>query len=83
MTTPSPDLERIAQAAADRAVKRVFENLGLDPADPDHIFELRRDLDFIRNARRGASHGMKLFFTSILAALGMAAWLGWNAILGK
>jgi hypothetical protein len=83
MTTQNPDLERIAQAAADKAVKRVFENLGLDPADPDHIFELRRDLDFIRSARRGANHSMKLFFSGLLAALGMAAWLGWNAILGK
>jgi hypothetical protein len=77
------ELERIAQSAADRAVSRVFENLGVDPSNPDDLFQLRSDIEFLRNARRGASHGMKLFFTSLFAALGMAAWIGWNALIGK
>ena len=77
------DLERIAQAAADRAVARTFEHLGVDPSDPDDLFQLRQDIEFLRQARKGASHGMRIFFSSLLAALGMAAWLGWNALLGK
>ncbi len=83
MTTTNQDLERIAQAAADRAVSRVFENLGVDPLNPDDLFELRRDIEFLRDARKGARHGLRMFFSAILAALAMASWIGWNALIGK
>ncbi|WP_322893460.1 MULTISPECIES: hypothetical protein [unclassified Yoonia] len=76
-------MRQIAQEAADRAVSRVFQNLGVDPNSPDDIFQLRSDIEFLRQARRGTSYGLKTFFSALVAALGMAAWLGWDALIGK
>jgi len=76
------EVKTVAQEAADRAVARVFEHLGVDPHDHDDIYRLRQNLEFLEQARAGARHGLKALASAILAALGLATWLGFNLLLG-
>ena len=72
----------VAQEAADRAVARVFEHLGVDPHDHDDIYRLRQNLDFLEQARSGAWYGLKALALAILSALGLATWLGFQLLIG-
>lgn len=89
MTQPphisDPALQRLidatAERAAERAVARAFGNLGLDPADPDHIRAWHADQQWTRAAREGSSKLSLTIKTTIIGSITTAVLFAiWRAI---
>jgi hypothetical protein len=56
-------------AAADKAVKKVFAILGVDIDKPESVEEFREDLRFGRKLRRAADHGFLAVIGLIVAGI--------------
>jgi hypothetical protein len=89
MTTPrtlsDADIERLIESAATRAaeqaVARAFGNLGVNPADADHIRDWHADQLWTRQAREGSSRLSMSVKTTVLGSLATAALFAiWRAI---
>lgn len=59
--------ETTIDAAADKAVKKVFAILGVDIGKPESVEEFREDLRFGRKLRRAADHGFLAVIGLIVA----------------
>lgn len=77
------EIRRIAEDAADKAVKKVFAILGVDMVRPSEVEQLRQTL-------RHAEWVRKVSGTSVMAAVGAigigivaALWAGLQALLIK
>lgn len=68
--------EGAADAAAERAVKKVFAILGVDVDKPDAVEEFREDLRFGKRMRRWGDRGMLTIVSAMFAAIAYAAWTG-------
>lgn len=65
-----------AGAAADNAVKKTFAILGVDIDHPEQVESFRASLRFGDRLRKAADKSFLLFITTIVVALGAAAWIG-------
>lgn len=83
--SPQPEDERCkySEAAADRAVKRVFSVLGVDVDDPKDVEEFRKDLRFGQDLRKARDKGVMAIAVMICLAVAGAVWTGIAAQLGK
>ena len=68
--------EHAAEAAADRAVKKVFAILGVDIDKPESVEEFREDLRFGKRMRKWGDRGMLTIVSALFAAMAYAAWSG-------
>lgn len=73
--TEKPDIEAFAERAAEKAIERVFERMGIDTSDPKATIEIQRDFAFLRSIRNGASQ-VSIKALAMLAAMFLAAVLG-------
>ena len=70
------------QKAAEIAVKKVFNILGVDVENPESVEEFRMDLRFGRRMRRASDRGMLAIVGAIATGLVIAFWTGITKILG-
>lgn len=65
-----------ADAAADRAVKKVFAILGVDIDKPESVEEFREDLRFGKRMRKMADHGTLVLMAVLVTGMMAAIWAG-------
>ena len=70
------EAELAAEAAADRAVAKVFAILGVDIKDPREVEEFRKSLRWSDSMRRAADHGWLVFIGMVTVTIGAALWAG-------
>lgn len=78
-----PEIQALAERAAEAAVRKTLIGLGVDPHDPASVSDWHADRAFTRKARRGSEHGFKVVVGSIMTAVGLLIWLGFQSISGK
>lgn len=66
------DIERIGEAF-DRKIQGLFEMIGYDTSNPETRGEIRKDHEFVRDARKAKGVALTTFFTAIIGSL--AAWV--------
>lgn len=66
------DIERIGEAF-DRKIQGLFEMIGYDTSTPDSRGEIRKDHEFVRDARKAKAVALTTFFTAIIGSV--AAWV--------
>lgn len=64
-----PLAEKIACAAADKAVSDVFAKLGYDVEDPDDLKKLIVLFDFLETTTRNVGKGKVIVMTTVLASI--------------
>lgn len=73
------EIEELAERAADRAVDRVFETLGIDLSSIQERRKLRDNLTWVGEFRAGALSANKVAWgTAITAVIGGGLWLLWE-----
>lgn len=68
--------EKLSDAAADSAVKKVFAILGVDISKPESVEDFREDLRFGRKLRKVADHSLLAFFGVVAVAFAAVVWSG-------
>ena len=66
--------ERLAEDAAERAVKKTFAILGIDINAPSEVEQFRRDLRFAGDMRRMAGKSFVTFVVALISAITAAIW---------
>lgn len=69
------DIERIGEAF-DRKMQGLFEMIGYDTSTPDSRSEIRKDHEFVRDARQARAVLVTAVMTSIGGAIVLALWAG-------
>jgi hypothetical protein len=75
--------DHLCQESADRAVRKVFELLGVDIDKPESVEEFREDLRFGKKLRKAADHGFLAVVGLLFIALATLAWTGLVAEITK
>jgi len=78
-TEPCPNAER----AADAAVKRVFEILGVDVDNPFSVEEFRKSLRFNDQLRKVADRSLLTFGAILATGFAYALYEGIKAAIGR
>lgn len=66
--------ERLAEDAAERAVKKTFAILGIDVNSPYEVEQFRRDLRFAGDLRKMAGKSIVAFILSFVGIIAAAIW---------
>lgn len=73
------DIERISEAF-DRKINGLFEMIGYDTSSHDSRGEIRKDHEFVRDARRAKAQVTGALLISIGGGIGLALWAGFKAV---
>ena len=71
--------ERVAEDAAERAVKKTFAILGIDINSPFEVEQFRRDLRFAGDLRKMAGKSMVAFIISFIGLITAAIWTNFKS----
>lgn len=77
MTISKTDVENIAQLAAEKAVRRVLTDLGIEHEQP---YEMQADMNYLRELRRSCDQvkviSLRVAIGLVLTGAATTFWLG-------
>lgn len=82
------EIEEVAEAAAEEALRKMFLTLGVDISDPEAVIKMQADFKHVRRWRQAtetvSDTGLKAAVKFIVTAtLGSAlVWFGWKTVGG-
>lgn len=73
-----PDMEQIAEEAAEKAIHKFFISLGIDASDPKAIIALQDDFRHVRAWRESTEAAKQHALKTIIGVLltGALGWIG-------